>query len=62
MSAEATKKATPATSETMDEVFHEAMRRWISVRIALSPSVFLMAQLITSRPGRNDPRVPSTKL
>ena len=36
--------------------------RWISLSIALSPSVFLLAQVITSRPGRNDPRVPSTKL
>ena len=28
MSDEATKKATAATSETMDEVFHEAMRSY----------------------------------
>src|SRR5208337_1560761 len=28
MSAEATKKATPATSETIDEVFHEAMHSY----------------------------------
>ena len=28
MSAEATKKATAATSETIDEVFHEAMRSY----------------------------------
>ena len=36
---------------------------WISLSIALSPSVFLLAQVITSsRPGRNDPRVPSNQL
>jgi hypothetical protein len=29
--------------------------RWISLSIALSPGVFLLAQVITSRPGRNDP-------
>ena len=34
---------------------------WISLSIALSPSVFLLGQVITSRPGRNDPRFPSTK-
>src|SRR5208282_6572700 len=34
---------------------------WISLSIALSPSVFLLGQVITSRPGRNDPRVLSTK-
>ena len=28
MDAEATKKATAATSETMDEVFHDAMRNY----------------------------------
>jgi hypothetical protein len=32
--------------------------RWISFSIALSPNVFLLAQVITSRPGRNDPQVP----
>src|SRR5271165_4064969 len=36
------------------------LARWISLSIALSPSVFLLAEVITSsRPGRNDPRVPS---
>ena len=29
---------------------------------ALSPSVFLLAQVITSRPVRNDPPVPSNQL
>ena len=37
------------------------LAKWISLSIALSPRVFLLAQVITSRPGRNDPRVPSTK-
>ena len=37
--------------------------RWISLSIALSLSGFLLAQVITSsRPGRNDPRVPSNQL
>jgi hypothetical protein len=35
--------------------------RWISFSIALSPNVFLLAQVITSRPGRNDPQVPSNQ-
>jgi hypothetical protein len=34
---------------------------WISSSVALSPRVFVLAQVVTSRPGRNDPRVPATK-
>ena len=48
-----------ATAQTWAEAPQMLRARWISLSIALEPSVFLPAQVITSRSSRNDPRVPS---
>jgi D-lactate dehydrogenase (cytochrome) len=53
--------ATVEAGVTREQLNGHLPARWISLSIALSPSVFLLAQVITSRPGRK-PRVPSNQL